>query len=400
MNGRIYTQNPSLVHGQTIVYAFEMPTSYYMNRIEKTRQYMKKNRIDLLILTGITTDKGNYSYFSKTLPVMKTWPDSYLLVPLRGEPVVFHTGNEREYFFFKTTTWVRDPRSATKGVRDVIDWLKALSPKPKKIGTVGIGPSRHQEIFKQIQSEMKGVSFVALDEFVTNLRRIKDEREISMLLKAGNSLDLVYKTLAGTICREVAEYEAQSKAERMVKIDGARDVRFLWATGPEGSSALTMFSERPFAEGDQITVHCAAEFGGYWAEMGRVFSLGKPSEKYAKMYAGALEAFNKGVNALKPNNKASSVYKEIRKALKEHGLQDNVQEDYGFGHAIGLDNPEPPFFDASSNDTIKKGMVFSLRVPLYKEGTGSLLIEDTIAVEKTGPVSLTTSPRELKILQP
>ncbi len=184
----------------------------------------------------------------------------------------------------------------------------------------------------------------------------------------------------------------------MARLDGARDVRMLWATGPEGPGVLMPVSERAFADGDQITVHFTNEFGGYWAEMGRVFSLGEPSKEFMMLYDAALKAFNQGLLALKRGNKASVVSKEIRQALRLAGYEGNIQGDYGLGHAIGLDDAEPPFINDYTQKKVKEGMVFSLRVPLQRSEVGSVLIGDTVAVTKHGAISLTNSPRELNVL--
>jgi Xaa-Pro aminopeptidase len=397
MIGHIYTMNTTLVRGRTIVDETEMPSSTYEQRVEKAKEHMKKSKLDLLLLTGVGSDKGNYTYFSKVLPNIAAVPNSYMLLPLRREPIIFSVGGGREFPFFKRTTWIRDARSATGGVKDVINGIKSLKPKPKKIGTVGIGPAKFPTVFKLFESEL-GAIFVPQEAFVEKMRRTKDEREISLLRKASRSMDVEYETLSSVISKGAKEYQADAKADKMARLEGARDARILWATGPEGSDALNAASERAFADGDQITVHLANEFGGYWAEMGRVFSLGDPSDKFVKMYKVALDAFNNGVSALKPKNKVSSVYKETYKVLKAGGFEGNIQEDYGLGHGIGLDNPEPPAIEASSKDTIEEGMVFSVRVPLYRKGTGSLLIEDMIAVDKDGPAFLTESQHELNIL--
>jgi Xaa-Pro aminopeptidase len=397
MTGRIYTPNTILVRGRTIVDESEMPTSYYEERVEKAKHYMRKVGIDVLILAGTVSEKGNYSYFARTLPTIGSSPDSYVLIQMRGGPIGFKIGMGREFAFYKRTTWIRDTRSAA-GVRDVIDALKSLKPRPRKIGTLGIAPDKHPTIFSIMQSELKGARFLAQERFIGRMREVKDDREISMLRRACRSIDLEYETLSCTICKGLKEYEAQAKSDRMARLDGARDVRMLWATGPESSGVLMPASERAFVDGDQITVHFANEFGGYWAEMGRVFSLGKPSEEFVMMHDAALKAFNQGLIAVKPGTKASRICKEIRKALRVSGYEENIQEDYGFGHAIGLDEAEPPFIEAYTEDRVKEGMVFSLRVPLYRSEVGSVLIGDTITVTEHGAISLTNSPPELNVL--
>jgi len=389
-----------MARGREVFDETNMPRSEYKARVSKIQQQLKKKRVGALIVGGEAFDQGSYAYVTGYLAHV-WWPGrtNYAVVPSNSDPIMIASAGPRDLPFLKTQTWIENIRSAKNLIVEAANVVKSLSPKPTKVGLAWLGPSKKADDYRMLQSQLSHVKFVEMNETIENLRKIKTENEVSQVRRACRALDLEHETLLRNLMVGVKEYEAEARADRMARLEGARDLRMLWSAGPEGHSILIPSRERAFANGDNISWFGTVEYAGYWAEIGRVFSLGEPSPALAKMYNAARTALERGISTLRPGVKVSKVHNEMQRALRASGYEADIQTDYGFGHEIGLDSAEKPFIDSSTNDVIQSGMVFSLRVPLYHVKDGSVLLGDTLVVIESGSESLTKASRDLAIIK-
>jgi Xaa-Pro dipeptidase len=68
------------------------------------------------------------------------------------------------------------------------------------------------------------------------------------------------------------------------------------------------------------------------------------------------------------------------------------------GHGIGLEAHEPPFIRGDNPDRLLPGMVFTVEPGIYLPGKGGVRIEDNMLVTAEGGESLTSFPRDLKVV--
>jgi Xaa-Pro aminopeptidase len=399
IRGQIFTPATILARGRTVFNENNIPSSLYQTRIERIQQHLRTKRVNALVVAGEAFDQGSYAYITGNLEALwRPCKTNYAVVPSKGDPIMFTSGGQRELSFLNTQTWITDIRTARQAILDVIDGIKSFAGRPTRVGLVGLGPSKRAEAYRALQSQLSGVKFIHLDAFLERLRRVKDDREIAQVRRACHALDLEHETLLANLKAGVKDYEAEAKADRMARLEGARDAKSLWAAGPEGRPVLIPSRERVFTKGDNIAWFATVEYGGYWAEIGRDFSVGEPSEALAKMHNATVGVLERCIGKIKPGINVSKLYREIQSGLEASGYAANVQKDYGFGHAIGLDRAEKPFVDSSTKDVTQDGMVFSLRVPLYREKVGSVLVGDTVRVTEDGSESLTKANRELAVI--
>ena len=71
---------------------------------------------------------------------------------------------------------------------------------------------------------------------------------------------------------------------------------------------------------------------------------------------------------------------------------------HGLGHGVGLDIHEAPFLSASATGTLEHRTPVTVEPGVYLPGRGGVRIEDTLVVQTGGPVSLTSTTRELLVL--
>ncbi len=68
------------------------------------------------------------------------------------------------------------------------------------------------------------------------------------------------------------------------------------------------------------------------------------------------------------------------------------------GHGLGRDVHEAPYIMRGNHQVMEPGMVFTNEPGLYKIGAFGVRIEDDMLVTETGCRSLTSFPKELRII--
>jgi Xaa-Pro dipeptidase len=92
----------------------------------------------------------------------------------------------------------------------------------------------------------------------------------------------------------------------------------------------------------------------------------------------------------------SEVDKTVREVIEDAGYGEYFT--HRTGHGMGLDGHENPSVDKSNHNVLEPGMVFTIEPGIYIVGKVGVRIEDNVVVTKEGCESLTTFPRESRIL--
>ncbi|MBW7454673.1 M24 family metallopeptidase, partial [Paenibacillus sepulcri] len=72
---------------------------------------------------------------------------------------------------------------------------------------------------------------------------------------------------------------------------------------------------------------------------------------------------------------------------------------HGTGHGLGMEIHEAPRLSKTGNVVLQPGMTVTVEPGIYLPGFGGVRIEDDIVITETGNSLLTSSPKELTILE-
>ena len=137
-------------------------------------------------------------------------------------------------------------------------------------------------------------------------------------------------------------------------------------------------------------------YEGYCSDMTRTVVIGHASKKHEEIYHIVLEAQLAAINAIRPGMKGKEVDAIARNLIKEKGYGEYFG--HGLGHAVGIEIHENPRFSVAEEEVIREGMVITVEPGIYLPGFGGVRIEDVITVTKDGIKNLTSSPKELKVI--
>ena len=225
--------------------------------------------------------------------------------------------------------------------------------------------------------------------YIRDLRKVKDEREIKLLRKAGELTKEGTRVAQETIAVGLKEYEVAAEIEYAMRKLGSSGTAFetIVASGLCSAFPHGGCSDRRIREGDLVVVDVGATYKHYHSDMTRTFVAGTPTEKQKKLHQIVLNARERAIGFLKPNLNAKDVDAVARGIIDNAGYGKNFV--HSLGHGVGLEVHEPPTLGPDSKDVLAIGNVVTVEPGIYLVGYGGIRIEDTFLVQKNGVEKLT-----------
>ena len=228
-----------------------------------------------------------------------------------------------------------------------------------------------------------------------DLRRVKDEAEISLIAVAAGIAD---DTLAMVVADGLAgktEKQIRNRLEHLMREAGADDVAFdtIVATGPLGARPHHEPSDAIVEGGHGVVIDFGAMVQGYKSDMTRTIRVGDVSAEYQRMFELVLEAETAGIASVKAGVEGSVVDAAARAVF----LREGVDHEYvhGTGHGIGLYIHEQPILSPRCTAVLGVNEVVTVEPGLYRGGVGGVRIEDLVVVTGDSCRILTHTPKDL-----
>jgi Xaa-Pro aminopeptidase len=245
----------------------------------------------------------------------------------------------------------------------------------------------------------RDVELVATAGVVEGLRSVKDDDELAALAEACRISDEALAALLPEIRAGLTERQVARRLESLMLDLGAEAISFesIVATGPNSAIPHHSPTDRPIAVGDLLKIDFGALYAGYHADETRTFVVGAPAASWqSELHALVAEAQRAGVAALGVGVDVRDVDHAARSVIAAAGHAEHFG--HGLGHGVGLDIHEAPMIGYSATGILGDRTPVTVEPGVYLPGRGGVRIEDTLVVRTGGPVSLTTTTRELLVL--
>ena len=241
-----------------------------------------------------------------------------------------------------------------------------------------------------------GYELVPATDLIMELRAAKDAEEVEKVRNACAHIIEIYEELWSDLKVGDSEADVNAKvAYSLARRGGSHpEPHILFgahAGDPHGSPGA-----RTLQPGDVVVADISAQFDGYWGDMTRVAHAGTPTDWATQAWAAVKEAYDDAVAATRIGNTARDVDQAQRVIIEAHPELGACL--HGAGHAIGTEIHEPPFLVASSSTPLREGMIFTVEPGIYDSERGGIRLEDDILVGPDGPVNLSPSALDLRIL--
>ncbi len=263
---------------------------------------------------------------------------------------------------------------------------------------IGIEPNDTTlAVAEQIKTAFPEASLENASQILRDCRYIKTLEDIRGLKEAARAADASQMRLYEISKTEGAYteldiwYEVQKAASEAV---GA-PVPF---TGELVTGARTGLSDYPLGpttrkveKGDISIMDISPRVNGYWGDCSNsVVFWAEPDEEQKQYFRAVLDAYQAGLEAIRPGARFNEVNRIMEEQYKKHGLAFCSYQ----GHQIGCSVNEKPRFTYVDDSVLEKNMVVCIEPQMYtgKAGKTGVRLERMLHVTGNGAVELNRFP--------
>ncbi|MCM8785577.1 MAG: Xaa-Pro peptidase family protein [Candidatus Omnitrophica bacterium] len=332
-----------------------------MEKIEKIRKFLDDKKIDCLF----TKNPSNIFYITGFLDI-----EGYLLI------------DKNEIFFFTSPLYIYESLDSSRYNKNLKSYIikdktfeKFLS-RYKKIGFIKTEISYFS--FKNIQKQIKS-KLIPIDDIFLELRKIKDQNEISYIKKAQDITEKTIKKIKEEIKEGIKELDIVAEIKYQLIKNGARKEAFepIVASGVHSSYPHHKSKNKEIKNGEVIVIDIGADFFGYKSDLTRTFFCGNVDNEILKVYKIVKETKNICTELAENKNiKANQVYQKAVENFKKYNIEKFFL--HGLGHGVGIDVHEKPYLNKKSKDKIEKGNVFTIEPGIYINKKFGIRLESMI----------------------
>jgi Xaa-Pro dipeptidase len=250
-----------------------------------------------------------------------------------------------------------------------------------------------------LAAEHRDLELVPTSGVVEGLRAQKDDDELALLAEACRISDAALADLLPLIRVGLTERQIARTLDGLMLDHGADAVSFetIVASGPHSAIPHHSPTDRAVEAGDLLKIDFGALHAGYHADETRTFVVGaKPQPWQREIHELVAAAQRAGVEALAVGAELRDVDRAARSVIAAAGHAEHFG--HGLGHGVGLDIHEAPMIGYATAGILGDRTPVTVEPGVYLPGRGGVRIEDTLVVRTGGPVSLTTTTRELLVL--
>jgi Xaa-Pro aminopeptidase len=352
------------------------------NRIQKLRQKLVEKGVDAILVS----QPDNLYYLSGCQGL-----EGYLLITLEHNVVVTD---------FRYTEAVQReapncPIFLIKG--KMAEWLPGLF-SGFKIRRLAL-ESSHLTLatFEQISGILKtcqpALNLLPVEGLIESLRVVKEPEELALIIEAGKitaaALAYCEKILRPGITEKTLAWEIES----FMREKGSQSMPFevIVGAGPNGALPHARPSDYALKIGEPIVVDIGSRHQSYISDMTRTFCLGKPDDRFHKVYDTALNAQLTAISGIKSGMTGQASHQLALEVITRAGYGEAFG--HGLGHGLGLMVHEKPRLGLTSEDILEDGMVFTIEPGIYLSGWGGVRIEDDVVIENGKPVVITSAKK-------
>jgi Xaa-Pro aminopeptidase len=371
-------------------------TAELERRWKAVREMMREHKYDYLIMRNDEEFLGGYVKWFTDIPARHSYPYT-VIFPVDEEMTLISPGSNPP----------GDPGPPPWAVRGVKRRLGApYFPsvhytryydaelavdvlKEKKDATIGLVGRSYIPVtfFEYLSKHLPGARFEDATEPIDQIKVIKSPEEFEWIKGTADLQDRAIEHLRKVIKPGLRDYEVYAEALHHTTLSGSERQLILVASGPQGTAvpfAPRHFQNRVIGEGDQISVLIEVNGpGGFYTEIGRIFSVGKPSQELQDAFGVAVEAQTRTVRMLKPGADPKEIWDANNAFLEKKGY---FPERRLYAHGQGYDLVERPLIRYDEPMKIAAGMNVTVHpAAVSKSVWGSLTDNYLVTEEGAGP---------------
>lgn len=372
-------------------------------RLSKAQKKMKEKEFDGLLMFSDGYRPGHNRYFANYIP-SSLWRISMLIVPADSEPTLII---DREFLLehAKEISPIADVRAITSPwhsgpqlLQLVNAVLKEKGLAKKHLGIVGLD-IMPASFYEHLRTDSPNIIFEDATAISEEIRRIKSENEIQILMKAIRIAEIGLKTAVETIRPGMTELQVAAAGRKaMIEANEYYSLPFPFFYVQSGAESevpqrVPFATEKSIVAGDIILMDVAASYGGYCADLSRTCVAGSSSEDAKRLLESAASISKAACDAALSGSTPSKITEvALNKVLSLGYKKENLYQAYQ-GHSIGIEVGESPLIIEQDHTILEPGMVLCIEPGIGVKGLGGARAEDMVLVTNEKPIYLSSMER-------
>jgi Xaa-Pro aminopeptidase len=231
---------------------------------------------------------------------------------------------------------------------------------------------------------LPGSKFIDATDQIDRIKVIKSPEEIELIKATARLQDAAMEHVRKSIRPGRRDFEILAEAQYSTVVQGSEQQLILVNSTPQGVVVrwqMRHFQNRTIREGDQVNVLIETNGpGGFYTEIGRVFSLGKPPQALQDAMGTAIEAQALSLSLLKPGANPKEIWEANNEFLEKRGY---LPERRLYAHGQGYDLVERPAIRYDEPMKIQAGMNLTVH-PWAINASAWSVVTDNYLVTETG----------------
>ncbi|MGB7874305.1 MAG: Xaa-Pro peptidase family protein [Anaerolineales bacterium] len=284
------------------------------------------------------------------------------------------------------------------------EWESAFRKATQALGLdgkrIGVETERMRLLeYNFLRAGAPSAEYPDASETLGSLRLRKEQSEIDNMRRAVEVAQAALEAALPQI--KIGMTEREFAAELVVQLlrqgsDAGLPFTPIVSGGPNSANPHASPTDRKLQAGDLLVIDYGAAANDYVSDITRTFAVGEVQAEYDKIHKVVQEANAAGRAAGKPGLPCADVDKAARAVIEGAGYGKYFT--HRTGHGIGMEGHEGPYMRGDNMQLLEPGMAYTVEPGIYLPGRNGVRVEDDVVVTETGSESLTTLPREMRVV--
>ena len=377
-------------------------------RWKETRKKMEEQAIDFLVMQNDNEWLGGYVRWFTDVPARNAYPMT-VIFPIDDEMTTITVGGKPPGDLGPPAWTMRGvkkrltaPYFRTLMYSNAYDGelaVEVLKSKRKgKIGIVGKG-MMSVAFYEHLRKNLSEATLVETTDLIDQIKAIKSEEELHFIKKTVSLQDEAMEYAKKVIRPGRKDFEIIADMVHKVTELGSEEQLVIGGSGPPGIPVPMRkrhYQNRVVEEGDQFTLMIEVNGpGGMYAEIGRIFCIGKVSSELEEAFEIAKETQKVTLNFLKPGADPAEIWQANNDFLVRRGFPPETRL---YAHGQGYDLVERPAIRDDEPMKLKAGMNITVHPIIGTERVWVWICDNYLIKESGMCEPLHKTPKEIFVV--
>jgi Xaa-Pro aminopeptidase len=379
-------------------------TSELERRWKAVRERMVDEGVDCLVMQNDHEWLGGYVKWFTDIPARNGYPMT-VIFPVDDEMTTITCGGKPPGDLGPPAWTMRGVKKrltapyfrslAYSNTYDAELAVEVLKEKRKgKIGILGKG-TMGASFYEHLRRNFPEAAFLEVSDIVDEIKAVKSDEEITFIRKTTALQDEAMEYAKNVIRPGRRDFEIIADIVHKVTCLGSEEQLVIGASGPPGRPVPMQkrhFQNRTVKKGDQFTLMIEVNGpGGMYAEIGRIFFLGKAPGELSEAYELCKKTQQVTLGLLKPGAEPGDIWDANNEFLTSKG---QLPETRLFAHGQGYDLVERPAIRDDEPMKLKARMNITVH-PIIGSDKVWVWVCDNYLITETGIEALHRSPQRI-----